>query len=233
MRIGHITDVHGDFGSLDLALVFLGRQNLDLIVSSGDFLGPRDEGSDNGETKYRELDSLLRWRIPDFENRFLAVPGNWDTEQFMSIFPEVNLHPSNEDRGYREVSGLRIAGYGLIQSDFLDFSDEKAFEHLMMQRARIVVTHTPPQGMGITEYLVGVDPKPFVLFCGHNHSSGDIQKDGPAGTVVVESGTVGRIYANEKSYGTFTLTDLDLERGVEKVTVYKVEGSEVECIREA
>ncbi len=186
MRVLVFSDVHGDQSLIDK--VKQAAKDCDLVLCCGDITPVHGETLDVGR------------RIGNLHTRVLAVPGNFELPNDMSIVCKelgwTDLHGKSF-----EINGILFAGcgggntgsfntpYELSEQEFNDILDK-----LDTSKRFVLATHCPPKGC-VDEPKQGlhagseairnfvVEKQPMLQFCGHIHEGGG--KEGSIGSTRV------------------------------------------------
>lgn len=189
------SDLHGSDEALALLRKAEKTMSPDVVVACGDL------------TTYGSADYMRRF-LANFDSEILAVPGNCDTDEMLSMLEEagVSLHGRRVRKGGLDFFGF---GGGLPSPSNMPFEVE---EDEMVSKLRsagvrggVMVTHVPPRGtndsirsgahlgsdglMSVVEEL-----RPRLVLSGHVHEArGSVSK---GGTVFVNPGPAkGGFYA--------------------------------------
>lgn len=195
------------------------------------YIEVQKEFDENAEISYKKILD----EIKQFSQQILMIPGNWDSLHFLHFFGEYDLH----EKSIKNKQELKIAGYGssdaipvfLPPTRAIPFSHERMYEFLRQRDADVVLTHMPPYSildstqngsrgsLGCLAYLR--TNQPDLLLCGHYHSSIGNELDEPSGTVVINSGNLGRY--GKDNYGNFSEMDYNQSEGaITNVTHRKI-----------
>lgn len=181
------SDLHGSDETL--ALLRKAEKDLspDAVVVCGDV------------TTYGSV-AYMQKLLDNFESDLMAVPGNCDTEEMLSMLEEAgaSVHGKRVRKHGLDVFGF---GGGLPSPSHMPFEvdeeDMVAGLRGVAVRGGVMVTHTPPVGMNDTDrsgrhigskgiLSVVEEFRPMLVLSGHVHEArGELVKDG---TVFVNPG---------------------------------------------
>ncbi len=183
MRIGVLSDIHGDVKNLTAFGKVL--KDCDLIAIAGDISGHGD---------LKEIEYVVK-EIMEINENVVAVPGNMDGKESIKVLEElgVNLHCKK-----KTVNNLDFIGAGgstktpfgtpfeLNEEDILNCIEKNITE----PEKTIIICHTPPYKTKTDRTIFGLhvgskalkgfieDKQPVAFFCGHIHESANIDYSG-------------------------------------------------------
>jgi len=182
------SDLHGSDEALALLRKAEKEMRPDVVVICGDF------------TTYGSADFMERL-LENFESELLAVPGNCDTDEMLSMLEEAG--GSVHGRRVRKA-GVDFFGFGGGMPTSMNMPFEVEEDEMVSSlrsvavRGGVMVTHTPPKGVNDltasgrslgSEGLMDVvrEFAPRLVLSGHVHEAvGSCDKDG---TLFVNPGT--------------------------------------------